>query len=116
MNRARRESLNCLNADKETLEFFAAQEQTRPSPDLANQEKFSGSGGPSSRNRSKSLAYGLTWAQAMNGRAVTPADMFGINNADESSWQGPWVNTSGGGNAHAVGSGAGAGGGEANEK
>ncbi|KAG9065897.1 serine protease [Linnemannia hyalina] len=92
MNRARRESLNCLNADKETLEFFAAQEQSRPSPVIPHQEKFPGSGGPSGRNRSKSLAYGLTWAQAMNGRAVTPADMFGIDNADDSSWQGPWVN------------------------
>ncbi|KAF9138700.1 hypothetical protein BGX30_008882, partial [Mortierella sp. GBA39] len=87
MNRARRESLNCLNADKETLEFFAAQEQSRPSPVIAHQETFPGSGGPSGRNRSKSLAYGLTWAQAMNGRAVTPADLFGIDNADESSWQ-----------------------------
>ncbi|KAG0217061.1 serine protease [Mortierella sp. NVP41] len=115
MNRARRESLNCLNADKETLEFFAAQEQTRPSPDLSHQEKFAGSGGPSNRNRSKSLAYGLTWAQAMNGRAVTPADMFGISNADDSTWQGPWVNVnSSGGGASATGAGGNAaGGGEA---
>ncbi|KAF9908800.1 hypothetical protein EC991_009503 [Linnemannia zychae] len=117
MNRARRESLNCLNADKETLEFFASQEQTRPSPDIAQQEKFTGSGGPSGRNRSKSLAYGLTWAQAMNGRAVTPSDMFGINNADESSWQGPWVNTSGNSSANTVSGNGGAGaGGEAGEK
>ncbi|KAG0291459.1 serine protease [Linnemannia gamsii] len=107
MNRARRESLNCLNADKETLEFFAAQEQTRPSPDESQQEKFPGSGGPSRRNRSRSLAYGLTWAQAMNGRAVTPGDMYGINNADDSSWQGPWVNNNAqAGGASANGSGA----------
>ncbi|KAF8932137.1 serine protease [Haplosporangium gracile] len=92
MNRARRESLNCLNADKETLEFFAAQEQSRPSPVISHQETFPGSGGPSNRNRSKSLAYGLTWAQAMNGRAVTPADIFGISGADGTTWQGPWGN------------------------
>ncbi|KAF9127697.1 serine protease [Mortierella sp. 14UC] len=116
MNRARRESLNCLNADKETLEFFAAQEQTRPSPDPTHQEKFTGTGGPSGRNRSKSLAYGLTWAQAMNGRAVTPADMFGITNADESSWQGPWVNTSGGSTSNATAGNAGAGAGDEAEK
>ncbi|GJJ76780.1 pro-apoptotic serine protease NMA111 [Entomortierella parvispora] len=91
MNRARRESLNCLNADKEALEHFAQQEQSRPSPELRNVERMAGSGA-SNRNRSKSLAYGLTWAQAMNGRAVNPTDMFGILNADESSsWQGAWV-------------------------
>lgn len=91
MNRARRESLNCLNADKEQLEHFARQEQSRPSPELSSIEHLPGSGGVFGRNRSKSLAYGLTWAQAMNGRAVNPTDMFGILNADESSWQGPWV-------------------------
>lgn len=114
MNRARRESLNCLNADKETLEFFAAQEQSRPSPIVSHEEKFPGSGGPSGRNRSKSLAYGLTWAQAMNGRAVTPADMFGINNADDSSWQGPWVNNNSAGSASS-GGGGGSGAGVAGE-
>ncbi|KAG0048884.1 serine protease [Gryganskiella cystojenkinii] len=88
MNRARRESLNCLNADKEALTSYARQEQSQPSPILHSAEQFPL---PSNRNRSKSLAYGLTWAQAMNGRAVNPTDMFGILNNDESSWQGPWV-------------------------
>lgn len=98
MNRARRESLNCLNADKEALEFFACQEQTHPSSELDHPERLVGNGGfPSSgasgasggrRNRSKSLVYGLTWAQAMNGRAVMPSEMFGILNADDVHWQG----------------------------
>ncbi|KAF9934424.1 serine protease [Modicella reniformis] len=97
MNRARRESLNCLNADKETLEFFACQEQTPPSPELSSPEKLVGSGGGSGtgtgdrRSRSKSLVFGLTWAQAMNGRVVKPSEMFGILNEDEAHWQGPWV-------------------------
>ncbi|KAI8597726.1 trypsin-like cysteine/serine peptidase domain-containing protein, partial [Dissophora ornata] len=96
MNRARRESLNCLNADKETLEFFARQEQTRPSPEPTQPEKFvSDHNGPPGRNRSKSLVFGLTWAQAMNGRAVKPSDVYGILNADEANWQGPWVGQGG---------------------
>src|SRR5690554_4622716 len=90
MNRARRESLNCLNADKETLEYFACQEQTRPSPENQQPERLP-SGGPTGRNRSKSLVFGLTWAQAMNGRAVNPSDMFDVHNADDSIWRGPWV-------------------------
>ncbi|KAF9930264.1 hypothetical protein FBU30_000684 [Linnemannia zychae] len=104
MNRARRESLNCLNADKETLEYFAAQEQTRPSPEPVNPERGTG---PTGRNRSKSLAYGLTWAQAMNGRALTPAEIFGITNADEAGWQGPWVNVNNISNISANNAGAG---------
>ncbi|KAI1312679.1 hypothetical protein EDD11_002878 [Mortierella claussenii] len=106
MNRARRESLNCLNADKETLEFFACQEQTRPSPELSHPEKLAGNRGLG-RNRSKSLAYGLTWAQAMNGRSVKPSEMFGVLNADEASWQGPWVGAPGSNNNGAQGSGSG---------
>lgn len=89
MNRARRESLNCLNADKETLEFFAAQEQMQPSPERYTETMPSGKG--SNRNRSKSLAYGLTWAQAMHGHPVDPTNAFGILNVDESNWTGPWV-------------------------
>ncbi|KAF9201002.1 serine protease [Haplosporangium sp. Z 27] len=90
MNRARRESLNCLKADKETLEFFARLEQTRPSPDPDNIENMEGNYRTLPRGRSKSLAHGLTWAQAMNGRAVNPSEMFGIGilNSDGSSWQG----------------------------
>ncbi|KAF9353744.1 serine protease [Mortierella sp. AD094] len=99
MNRARRESLNCLKADKETLEFFARLEQTRPSPEPDNIEKMEGNQRSLVRGRSKSLAYGLTWAQAMNGRAVNPSDiMFGIGilNADESS---SWAGLGGGGSS-----------------
>ncbi|KAG0326037.1 serine protease [Dissophora globulifera] len=122
MNRARRESLNCLNADKETLEFFAHQEQTRPSPDPSQPEIFpgignsSGSGGSNNnnnsrgglfRNRSKSLVYGMTWAQAMNGRAVKPSDIVGVVNADDASWQGFWSNE-GGGSSPGIASGSGA--------
>ncbi|KAG0322816.1 hypothetical protein BG000_002785 [Podila horticola] len=81
MNRARRESLNCLNADKETLEFFAAQEQLQPSPERYTETMPSGKG--SNRNRSKSLAYGLTWAQAMHGHPVDPNNAFGILNIDD---------------------------------
>ncbi|KAF9563157.1 serine protease [Mortierella alpina] len=91
MNRARRESLNCLNADKETLDFFACQEQTRPSPEIAQPERLPGRGNALGRSRSKSLAFGLTWAQAMNGRAFAPSDLFELSNADESNFQGPWV-------------------------
>ncbi|KAG0011990.1 serine protease, partial [Entomortierella chlamydospora] len=95
MNRARRESLNCLKADKETLEFFARLEQTRPSPSPEIEKMEGRSLG---RGRSKSLAYGLTWAQAMNGRAVNPSDVvsgIGILNTDESS---SWPGLGGGGN------------------
>ncbi|KAG0083211.1 hypothetical protein BGZ92_010989 [Podila epicladia] len=89
MNRARRESLNCLNADKETLEYFASQEQKQPAPERRSDETTPiGSG---NRNRSKSLAYGLTWAQAMSGHPVDPSNAFGILNVDESNWTGPWV-------------------------
>ncbi|KAG0347221.1 hypothetical protein BG005_000313 [Podila minutissima] len=88
MNRARRESLNCLNADKETLEYFASQEQKQPAPERRNDETTPAGG---NRSRSKSLAYGLTWAQAMSGHPVDPSNAFGILNVDESNWTGPWV-------------------------
>ncbi|KAG0261686.1 hypothetical protein BG011_000782 [Mortierella polycephala] len=86
MNRARRESLNCLNADKETLEYFACQEQTRPSPENHQPERQP-SGGPTGRNRSKSLVFGLTWAQAMNGRAYQRQHYDNNNNNNENPLQ-----------------------------
>ncbi|KAF9580638.1 hypothetical protein BGW38_002631 [Lunasporangiospora selenospora] len=92
MNRARRESLNCLNADKETLEYFACQEQMKPNPEPQPHQSRPGISGHDNRNRSKSFVYGLTWAQAMNGRSVKPSEMFGILNSDEATnWQGPWT-------------------------
>ncbi|KAF9382125.1 hypothetical protein CPC16_009509 [Podila verticillata] len=103
MNRARRESLNCLNADKATLEFFAAQEQIQPSPELRHTERMPSNKNPGLRNRSKSLAYGRTWAQAMQGHPVDPPNAFGILNVDESNWSGPWVGPGSSNNRHLVG-------------
>lgn len=103
MNRARRESLNCLNADKETLEFFAAQEQIQPSPELRHTERMPSNRNPGFRNRSKSVAYGLTWAQAMHGHPVDPPNAFGILNVDESNWSGPWVGPGSSNNRRLVG-------------
>ncbi|KAF9090199.1 hypothetical protein BGX27_002319 [Mortierella sp. AM989] len=107
MNRARRESLNCLKADKEALEFFARLEQTRPSPDPGHVEKMEDNNRSHVRGRSKSLAYGLTWAQAMNGRAVDPSEMFGIGilNPEESGWQGHGLPGSGASNSSGGGGG-----------
>ncbi|KAG0239678.1 serine protease [Actinomortierella wolfii] len=100
MNRSRRESLNCLNAAKADLDLYAAHEQrqvdpattshnapTTTSPDSSTMQLHRPG---SQRSRSKSLAYGLTWAQAMGSGPIDPRQVFSIANTDE-IWSGPWT-------------------------
>ncbi|KAF9168067.1 serine protease [Actinomortierella ambigua] len=95
MNRSRRESLNCLNAAKADLDLYAAREQRQVDPRTTSHTTNDSStmqlNQPgNTRTRSKSLAFGLTWAQAMGSGPIDPRQIFSIANTDE-SWTGPWT-------------------------